>query len=178
MNAPGEAYLTDSAAARAYLESRRWPQGAFCPHCASPRTSRISSSRSRPGLWKCGACRRQFTVTVHSLLEDTKLPLHKWLQALVLLSSSRRGCSSRELQLALGVPYKTAWKLLDRLRYAFNRPRCPESPIAASLPESLYPRPLNAIVDRLLRTVPERKHPQALERVAARLRGKLRQVYT
>jgi transposase-like protein len=171
MPVPGEPlYLTASEPARAYLESRRWPHGPVCPHCAAPRATRIASSR--PGLWKCGACRRQFTVTVRTLWEDTKLPLHKWLQALVLLSSSRRGASARELQQAIAVPYQTAWKLLDRVRYAFHRPRRLDAAPAAARPESLYPRSLDDIVDRLLHTVPERKNPDALELSELRLRNR------
>lgn len=167
MHAHEAPYLTDPEAARAYLESRRWPDGPVCPRCASSQVWRISSASSRPGLWKCGGCRRQFTVTIRTLFEDTKLPLHKWMQALLLLSS-RRGASARELQSALTVPYKTAWKLLDRLRYAFSRPRRPGLPVTTALPESFYPRTLDAILDRLLRTIPERRHPEALERAGIR----------
>jgi transposase-like protein len=162
-------FLADAAAARQYLESRRWPQGVVCPHCVSRQAGRLTSAKTRAGLWKCGGCRRQFTVTVQTMFEDTKIPLHKWLQALVLLSTSRHGFSARELQLSLALSYKTAWRILDRLRYAFRRPRRKKSAPATPLPESLYPRSLDAIVDRMLLTIPERKDLQALERAALRL---------
>lgn len=158
-------FLADPDAARSYLESRRWPGGPVCPHCAGPRVISLRAASARPGLWKCSSCLRQFTVTVRTVFEDTKIPLHKWLQAIDFLVSSRPGATARDLQLHLAISYKTSWKLLDRIRYAFSRPRRP-----SLRPVSLHPLTLDRAVDRLLSTLPERKHPQSLERAASRFR--------
>jgi transposase-like protein len=115
-----EARFTDEATARQYLESIRWPKGPVCPHCGgADRQSRIEANPKkgvRPGLLACGHCRSQYTVTVGTVFEDSKIPLHKWVYANHLICSSKKGISSKQLERVLGVSYKTAWFMSHRLR--------------------------------------------------------------
>jgi transposase-like protein len=111
----------DPDKAREYLEAQVWPNGPVCPHCgAMERMSKIEGGR--PGLWFCGHCRKQYTVTVGSVFERSKIPLHKWLLAVHLLCSSKKGMSSHQLHRMLGVTYKTAWFMTHRIREAFKMP--------------------------------------------------------
>lgn len=115
--------------ARAYLEAVRWPNGPTCPKCANADVARIypiaanASAKIRPGLRECGECKGQFTVTVGTIFEDSKVPLSKWLIAWYLLCSSKKGFSAAQLQrtLALG-SYRTAWFMLHRIRFAMKDP--------------------------------------------------------
>ena len=104
--------------ARAYLEKVRWPDGAECPHCGEIRAHRIKGKSVRRGLWFCGACRKQFTVTVGTLFERSKIPLNKWLLANHLICASKKGMSAHQLHRMLGVTYKTAWFMAHRIREA------------------------------------------------------------
>ncbi len=117
----------DEDAARKHLELTRWPDGPVCPHCgASGRICKIESKSkekrkgARPGLLCCGDCRKQFSVTVGTVFEDSKVPLHKWMLATHLLISSKKGISSHQLHRTLGVTYKTAWFMAHRLREAMK----------------------------------------------------------
>ena len=111
----------DADKARQYLEAQVWPNGPVCPHCGA--MERMSSIKGgRPGLWFCGHCRKQYTVTVGSVFERSKIPLHKWLLAVHLLCSSKKGMSSHQLHRMLGVTYKTAWFMTHRIREAFKMP--------------------------------------------------------
>jgi hypothetical protein len=74
----------------------------------------------RPGVWKCGGCCKQFTVKVGTIFEDSKIPLHKWLQAIHLLCASKKGMSSHQIHRMLGITYKCAWFLTHRIRYAMQ----------------------------------------------------------
>ena len=103
-------------AARKYLERVRWPDGAICPHCGEKRASRLKGKSARPGLWFCGACRKQFTVTVGTVFERSKIPLHKWVLANHLICASKKGMSAHQLHRTLGVTYKTAWFMAHRIR--------------------------------------------------------------
>jgi transposase-like protein len=115
------AHFRDAAKARSYLEQRAWPGGPVCPHCGgSGRISALDGKGHRAGLYFCGDCRRQFTVTVGSPFEHSKVPLDKWLRAIDLLRASWKGASARELQLAIGVTYKTAWSMKQRLQAAMK----------------------------------------------------------
>lgn len=109
--------------ARAFLEAQRWPDGKpACPKCGEiGRAYRLQpkeGSSTRKGLWKCGACRKQFTVTVDTIFEDSHIPLNKWLMAIHLLCSSKKGMSAHQLHRMLGVTYKSAWFMAHRIRYA------------------------------------------------------------
>src|SRR5438105_1263785 len=116
-----EARFHDEEAARAHLEATRWPKGPECPHCGGvERISRLEGKAHRPGLLFCGDCRTQFSVTVGTVFEDSKLPLHKWVLATHLLCSSKKGMSSHQLHRTLGVTYKTAWFMAHRIREAMR----------------------------------------------------------
>jgi len=88
-------YFHDEEKAREYLEGIRWPDGPVCPKCGGiEKIYRITGKTARPGLLKCGDCDKQFTVTVGTLFERSKIPLHKWLTASYLLCSSLLSVSS------------------------------------------------------------------------------------
>jgi transposase-like protein len=118
------------AAAFDYVEKQLWPTGPVCPHCQeTKRLGRLENVRSKPsqkhpegvakiGLWKCYACRGQFTVRMGSIFEDSHLPLRLWLQAIHMLCASKKGFSTRQLQRTLGCGLKTAWHLGHRIRFA------------------------------------------------------------
>lgn len=113
----------DTTSARKYLERLRWPSGPVCPHCGGmEKAYQIKGKSTRPGLWKCGHCRKQFSVTVGTLFERSKIPLHDWLKAVYLLCSSKKGISSHQLHRLLGVTYKTAWFMSHRIREAMSDP--------------------------------------------------------
>lgn len=117
-----EARFTNEAAARKHLESLRWPTGRpICPHCGCDgRTVRLEGESHREGLHFCGDCRSQFTVTVGTVFERSKVPLHKWLYATHLMCASKKGISSKQLERMLGVTYKTAWFMSHRIREAMK----------------------------------------------------------
>lgn len=106
--------------AREYLEKLHWPHGAECPHCESMRVTKVGGKTARPGLYMCNDCRKQFTVTVGTIFEDSKIPLNKWLMAFALLSGSKKGFSAHQLHRSLGITYKSAWFLMHRIREAMK----------------------------------------------------------
>ena len=115
-----EARYNDPEAARSYLESVRWPNGAVCPHCgAVDRQHTIQGGRA--GLYECGHCRDQYTVTVGTVFERSKISLDKWLLASSLMAASKKGISSKQIERMLGVTYKTAWFMTHRLREAMKQ---------------------------------------------------------
>lgn len=166
---------SDGHQARLFLESIRWPDGRpHCPHCGwsgacyllTPR----AGSTTRDRVWRCGGCRKQFTVTVKTLFEGTKLPLSTWLRGITLLCSRPAGWTVRELQKELGISYRGAWAFTDRVRYAVTQKPFPQvnrtSPgqLRAPGPASLYPLTVPEATACLLAIVAERKHPQATDR--------------
>lgn len=121
-------HFTDENEARAFLEAKRWPDGAVCPHCgvigeAYRLRPTIEGTKTavRKGVWKCGGCREQFTVTVGTVMEDSHIPLNKWLLAFHLLCASKKGMSAHQLHRMLGVTYKSAWFMAHRIRYAMTQ---------------------------------------------------------
>ncbi|MFG1292738.1 IS1595 family transposase [Xanthobacter versatilis] len=113
----------DADKAREYLEAQRWPNGAICPHCgnADPDAIRALKGKShRPGVYQCNACREQFTVTVGTVFERSKIALNKWLLATHLMCASKKGISAHQLHRMLGVTYKTAWFMAHRIREAMR----------------------------------------------------------
>jgi transposase-like protein len=115
----------DLEKAREALEAVRWPDGPICPHCGNADQDRIArvegAKRShRPGLFYCNECKGQFTVTVGTVFERSKIPLTKWWLATHLLGSSKKGMSSHQLHRMLGVTYKTAWFMSHRIREAMK----------------------------------------------------------
>ncbi len=109
-------------AAFEYVEAQLWPNGPVCPHCAATgdKIGHLKGKTTRPGLRKCYACRKPFTVRMGSIFEDSHLPLRLWLQAIHLLCSSKKGISTRQLQRTLGCGMKTAWHLGHRIRHAMD----------------------------------------------------------
>jgi len=113
------AHFHDDEAARQYLEVILWPEGPVCPHCGSINNAYTTK---RIGKYRCAEkeCRSDFTVTVGTVFERSKIPLHKWLLASFLLCASKKGMSSHQLHRVLGVTYKTAWFMTHRLREAMK----------------------------------------------------------
>ncbi len=113
--------FTDENAARDAMEAILWPHGACCPRCASlDRISKLAGKAHRPGLYYCAGCKRQFTVTVGTIFERSKVPMSKWWLAIHLLASSKKGMSSHQLMRMLGVTYQTAWFMTHRIREAMR----------------------------------------------------------
>src|SRR6185436_15053033 len=116
-----EARYNDPNAAREHLESVRWPNGPVCPHCgAVDRITKLQGKSHRTGLYDCGHCRDQFTVTVGTVFERSKISLDKWLFAAALMAASKKGVSSKQIERMVGVTYKTAWFMTHRLREAMK----------------------------------------------------------
>jgi len=117
-------YLHDEAAAHEFLEGVLWANGAVCPHCGgSERITKVKANpekRIRVGLWRCGPCKKQFTVKVGTVFEDSKVKLNLWLQAVVLMTASKKGISAHQLHRTLDVTYKTAWFMEHRIREAMR----------------------------------------------------------
>jgi transposase-like protein len=119
---------TDESA-RQYLEEIRWLNGVVCPHCKNADQKRIweiqpnEAAKIRAGLYQCAECKKQFTVTVGTIFEDSHIPLRKWLVAWYLLCSSKKGISSLQIQRMLGLgSYRTALFMMHRIRYALSHP--------------------------------------------------------
>ncbi len=106
--------------ARKWLEVQIWPDGPVCPHCGSYEPTVLKGKAHRPGLYQCNDCRQQFTVTVGTLFERSKIPLSKWLMATYLLSASKKGMSTRQLSRMLGVSVKSTWFMMHRIREAMR----------------------------------------------------------
>ncbi len=135
-----EPQFRDEDAAREWLEKKRWPDGAICPHCGlvgeayrivvkektpeqieALRAEKKRIRKPRKGLWACAGCRKQFSVTVKTVFEDSHIPLHVWLYAIHLMSSSKKGISAHQLMRNLGIKqYKSAWFMAHRIRYAMT----------------------------------------------------------
>ena len=125
-------YFHNEAAAFEHVEAVLWPEGPVCHHCGSVKKPyklagvRSKASKKNPegierhGLYKCPDCRGQFTVRMGSIFEESHIPLHKWLQALHLMCSSKKGISAHQMHRTLELTYKTAWFLCHRIRFAMQ----------------------------------------------------------
>ena len=108
-------------AARKHLEALRWPNGPECPHCGGvERNVLLKGKATRPGVYFCGDCRQQFTVTVGTVFERSKVPLNKWLMITHLMCASKKGISAKQVERMMGVTYKTAWFMCHRVREAMR----------------------------------------------------------
>jgi transposase-like protein len=119
------------ADARALLEAKRWGGHPACPFCGGADPYRLTpkaGSSTRPGLFKCKACRKQFSVTKGTIFEDSHIPLTVWFKAIYLICASKKGMSAHQLHRMLGITYKSAWFMAHRLRYAMA-----QEPIASKL---------------------------------------------
>jgi len=120
------AIFVNEEKARKFLEDKRWPNGPVCPRCGSikfyilnPKTD--SRKSVRPGVYKCAACRAQFTVRIGTIFEESKIPLRKWLIAIHLMTSSKKGISSHQIARELDITQKSAWFLCHRIREAMRQ---------------------------------------------------------
>lgn len=113
--------FTSEKAARKHLEKLRWPNGPVCPHCGeSKKITKLKGKSHRLGLYQCNGCRQHFTVTVGTLFEDSHIPLNKWLLAFHLMAASKKGISAHQLHRMLGITYKSAWFMANRIREAMK----------------------------------------------------------
>jgi transposase-like protein len=115
--------FTDADKARKHLETLYWPLGPVCRHCgnADPkRITKLKGKSTRPGVHWCNECNKPFSVTVGTVMEDSKIPLNKWVLAFHLMAASKKGMSAPQLHRMLGVTYKTAWFLCHRIREAMG----------------------------------------------------------
>ena len=120
-SALSEPHFHNEAAAFAYVEARLWPNGPVCFHCKeTERIGKLKGKTTRPGLYKCYACRKPFTVRMGSVFESSHVPLRIWLQAIYLMCSSKKGISTRQLHRTFGGSLKTAWFLGHRIREAMT----------------------------------------------------------
>jgi transposase-like protein len=114
----------DKESARVYFESRLWPNGVVCPVCGKGQWDMGGVSRITPrkgGYYRCNACKEDFTVRTGTIMERSHVPLHKWLYAMYLLVTARKGISSLQLAKEIGITQKSAWFLLHRLREACGK---------------------------------------------------------
>lgn len=110
--------------AREMLEAIRWNGSPVCPHCNSDQAYKLTpkeGSKTRKGLYKCKSCRKQFTVTVGTIFEGSRIKIADWLMAIYLMCSSKKGISAHQLHRTIGVTYKTAWFMAHRVRYAMTQ---------------------------------------------------------
>ena len=115
----------DASEARKWFELQRWPNGPWCPHCGNANPDEITALHGkahREGVYQCNEkeCRLQFSVTVGTVMERSKIPLNKWLLAMHLMSSSKKGYSAHQLHRTLGITYQSAWFLAHRIREAMT----------------------------------------------------------
>lgn len=124
MSVLSKPYFHNEEAAFSYLESVLWADGATCPHCGGvDRITKVKanpSKRIRYGLWRCGDCKGQFTVKIGTVFEHARIPLHKMLQAVYLMTSSKKGISAHQLHRVLEITYKSTWFLAHRIREAMR----------------------------------------------------------
>src|ERR1039457_4804171 len=110
-------YFSDLNVCTEYMARLRWPNGPVCPRCGSADKHYYLTTRR---IWKCRACKRQFSVKVGTIFEDSGLGFDKWLPAVWLIANSKNGISSHELARSLGITQKSAWFMLHRIRLAMQ----------------------------------------------------------
>jgi transposase-like protein len=112
---------TDEDTARQHLEALNWPDGPICPHCGVvDQATKLKGKSTRPGVYKCRACEKPFSVTVGTVFERSKIKLNVWVHAVDLYTASKKGFSAHQLHRTLGVTYKTAWFMAHRIREAMR----------------------------------------------------------
>jgi transposase-like protein len=114
-----EPHFQNDEAARAMLESILWPEGPVCPHCG---VVNHAYKTKRPGVFRCAekVCRKDFSVTMKTVMERSKIALHKWLQGFHLMTSSKKGVSAHQLHRTLSIGYEAAWFMAHRIREAMR----------------------------------------------------------
>jgi transposase-like protein len=114
-----ERYFHNEVAAYKFVESKVWPKGPVCPHCGGfERISPMKGKSTRIGAYKCYQCRKPFTVKIGTIFEASHIPLRFWLQAMFLMTSSKKGISANQLHRILGITLKSAWFMCHRIREA------------------------------------------------------------
>ncbi len=114
-------HFNDEEAAYTFVEKHLWPDGPTCPHCGVvDRAGRLKGKSNRPGLWKCYACRKPFTVKIGTIFEASHIAMRDWLAAIHLLCSSKKGISANQLSRTLGITLKSAWFMAHRVREAMG----------------------------------------------------------
>ncbi len=114
-------HFHNEEAAYAYVEARIWPEGPVCPHCGGcERISKMGGESTRIGTYKCYQCRKPLTVKIGTIFEASHVPMRLWLQAIYLISASKKGFSANQLHRTLGVTLKTAWFMAHRIREAMR----------------------------------------------------------
>lgn len=122
----------DDDAARAHLEAQRWPNGPECPHCGEAHgnnITKLAGKAHRAGVYQCKTCREQFSVTVGTVFERSKVPLAKWVLATHIMAASKKGVSAKQIERMLGVTYKTAWFMMHRIREAMTPNAAEQGPL-------------------------------------------------
>jgi len=120
--------FTNEAKAIEFWEKQRWPDGSICPHCGLVGEAyKLQGKSTRPGLWKCKGCRKPFTAKMRSIFEDSHIPMHKWMYAIHLMCSSKKGMSAYQFHRMTAtfygekVSYRTAWFMFHRIRFAMTQ---------------------------------------------------------
>ncbi|WP_425417500.1 IS1595 family transposase [Oricola indica] len=120
MTSLSEKRFHDEDAAREHIEASRWPNSAVCPLCNSDNVHRMGG-KTQAGMFLCNECRGKFTCRTGTVMERSHVPLHKWLLAIHLMASSKKGISAHQLMRNLGLgSYRTAWFLAHRIREAMR----------------------------------------------------------
>lgn len=109
--------------ARDYFERVRWPNGPVCPHCSGADCStKLGGDAHREGVYKCKACRKQYTCTVGTVMHRSHIPIRTWLMAFAILCAAKKGVSAKQLQRELGLgSYQAAWHMCHRIRHAMAK---------------------------------------------------------
>lgn len=116
-----QAYFHNEAAAYKFVEAKVWPNGPVCPHCGGvERIAPMKGKSTRIGLYKCYQCRKPFTVKIGTIFESSHIPLRFWLQAIFLMTSSKKGISANQLHRTFGITLKSAWFMCHRIREAMK----------------------------------------------------------
>ncbi len=112
-------HFRDDEAARKFLEGLLWPDGPVCPHCG---VINHAYPTKRAGVFRCAEkeCRKDFTVTMKTVMERSHIALHKWLQGFHLMAASKKGFSAHQLHRSLDITYRSAWFMLHRIREAMR----------------------------------------------------------
>lgn len=121
----------DEVAAIEHMEASRWPNGPVCPHCGSVEATKMGG-KTQAGMFQCNGCRDKFTVRTGTVFERSHIPLHKWLLAMHLMASSKKGISAHQLHRSLGITYKSAWFMAHRIREAMASAKGSSSPIGGA----------------------------------------------
>ncbi len=112
--------------AREHFERVNWPDGPICPHCGViDQATKLEGKSTRPGVWKCRACEKPFSVTVGTVFERSHIPLNKWLYAMHALAAGKKGTSAHQLHRELGISYQSAWFMCHRIREAMRPAKYP-----------------------------------------------------